>query len=497
MIKPSSFSIQPALADAGRRMAPALVIATTAALVTLSTAALSGQGVSGGGLSPLILVGLVPPVLLAAWLLPASVPLILTVVFLESPLPAILDNRPSAYVTTGLLAWTALASFISVSRPRETVVHPLLGKFWFLAAYGIVSALWGLRFGNPAEYVVGDLFQIEEFALIFILVVRVVVDDKTLWRLLLCGFGSTLFTALWQLGYAASGDPGQKLAAWEGSEISQALPRTINLDAIFILLVLLSIYPILKSSRQRFWAWFLLVPIVANLLLSFTRGIWLAAMVAMAVGVGLLEKNERWKLLRTMAVATACLAIVATVWKTGEGVRNNSLLDAVKDRLSFGMTQVEHGFEGNVAVETRRFVELTTIAPQILPSPLLGKGLGGMYWIDALAFVKEQDLGTIDYHYMHNLYLLVGFRMGLIGLFSFVGILYSYFREGVRACGRMPGGLPRALTAGLIAGVAGQVVLSMSSPTILNHPTSGLTACVMALTFRLESLRPDSPVSSC
>jgi O-antigen ligase len=139
-------------------------------------------------------------------------------------------------------------------------------------------------------------------------------------------------------------------------------------------------------------------------------------------------------------------------------------------------------------------VELTTIAPQILPSPWLGKGLGGMYWIDAMAMLHA-DVGTIDYHYMHNLYLVVGFRMGLVGLFLFGSILYSYFRQAFRAYQGMPRGVARALTAGMIAGVAGQVVLSMSSPTILTHPTCGLTACAMAVTFRLQDFSLGSAIA--
>ncbi len=486
MITHNSFTAQPA-ADINRKgMGTALAIATAAVPMTLWAASLSGRDGSGGE-SLLVVAGLLPLGLLAAWMLPASVPLILTVIFLESPLPAILDNRPSAYVTTGLITWTILASFISISRPRETVANPLLGKVWLLAVYGVVSALWGLRSGNPAEYVVGDLFQIEEFALVFILVARLVVDEKTLRRLLICSFASTLFTAVWQLGCAIGPDSSQSLPMLESIGASQALPRTINLNAIFVLLVLLSLYPVLKSSRQRFWIWVLLVPTVANLLLSFTRGIWLAALGAMAVGVGLLKRDERRGLLKTIAIITVCLVIAATLWKTGRGAGSSNLLDAIEERVAYGVTQMDEGLEGNVAVQTRRFVELTTIAPQILSSPLLGKGLGGMYWIEAIAFVKAEDLGTIDFHYMHNLYLLVGFRMGLIGLLTFGWILCSYFKEGLRARARMSNGMARALTAGLIAGVAGQVILSLTSPTILNHPTAGLAACVMALTFKLPN----------
>ena len=474
----------------GKEMFPPLLIAATASVAIVFAAVVSTGGVGGRDNAWLLILGLGPLVLLAARLLPPSLPLILTIVFLESPYALDTDNnRSAAYIAAGLMVWTALASFVSVSCPRETGSNPLVGKVWFLAAYGVLSACRGLWLGNPREYVGGDLFQIEEFAIVFILVTRLVVDEGTLRRLMVWALGSTFFTAVWQLAaYNTGRNASPNLPIWEGSDFNGSLPRSIDLNALFVLLALLSLYSVIKSSRQRILIWLLVVPTAANLLLSFTRGIWLASLIAVVVCVYLLDGAARSRLLKTAAVAALCLTMLAGLWRPGSGTANTSLLDAMQDRLSFGVTQVQEGFGGSVAVETRRFVEITTIAPQILSSPLLGKGLGGLFWIDALAFINAQDLGIVDFHYMHNLYLLVGFRLGLIGLGAFLWILYSYFRESVRGYRRMPAGLRKALAAGLIAGVAGEAVLSMTSPTILNHPTSALIACVMALTFRLQDL---------
>jgi len=479
-------------------LAPILIAATASVAIIFAALPAIG-GVGGGGDSWFLIFGLGPLVLLAALLLPPSLPLILTIVLLESPFALDTDNnRATAYIAGGLLVWTALASFVSVSRPRETGSNPLLGKVWFLAAYGIASALRGVWLGNPREYVVGDLFQIEEFAIVFILVTRLVVDDGTLRRLMACALGSTFLTVVWQLAaYTTGRSANQNLPIWEGDNFNGALPRTIDLNGFFVLVTLLTLYSAIKFSRLRTLISLLLIPTVANLLFSFTRGVWLASSLAVVVCVCLLHRAQRRELLQAIALAALCLTLLAGIWRLGSGTTNASLLDAMQDRLSFGVTQVQEGFSGSVAVETRRFVEITTIAPQILSSPLFGKGLGGLYWIDALAFINEQDLGIVDYHYMHNLYLLVGFRLGLVGLVTLLWVLYSYFRESIRTYGRMPAGLRKALAAGLIAGVAGEAVLSMTSPTIVNHPTSALIACVMALTFRLQDPRTNAETGDC
>jgi O-antigen ligase len=439
-------------------------------------------------------VGLGFLALLAAVLIPPIVPLLLTLTFLESPLPPLLDNRLSAYITTGLLAWAALGCFVSVSRPRGKVSHPLLGRVWLFGVYGLLCAIRGFLAGNPADYLVGDLFQVEEFAVIFILVCRLAVDEKSSRRLLGFTLAFTFLTMLWQLGAHVAGvDLNGTLSFWEGAGSGAELLRTINLDALFVLVVLVGLYVALTSFWHRLAVWLLFIPTMANVLLSLTRGVWAASLIALFVAAWLLTRNERTKLLRGVTVVALSLAMLVPAWRMVAGATDGGVFDAVKERLSFALVQVEEGSQGSVGVETRRFVEVSTIGGQILSSPLLGRGLGALFSIDSGALVSSDPEATIDYHFIHNLYLLIAFRMGLIGLAIFCWILYSYFRKALLVCAKLPFGTSRALTCGLFAGVAGEVALSLTSPTMLNHPTCGLAACAMALTFRFgESQGPNS-----
>jgi hypothetical protein len=51
------------------------------------------------------------------------------------------------------------------------------------------------------------------------------------------------------------------------------------------------------------------------------------------------------------------------------------------------------------------------------------------------------------------------------------------------------------LIAGLIAAVFGEVLLSLTSPTLLNHPTAGVIGCIMAWTT--AALRQDAQEATC
>ena len=87
---------------------------------------------------------------------------------------------------------------------------------------------------------------------------------------------------------------------------------------------------------------------------------------------------------------------------------------------------------------------------------------------------------------------MVAFRLGVPALLLFLVVLWKYFRRSIKNSKRLnlsPHGA--ALLAGLVAAMFGEVVLSLTSPTFLNHPTAGVMGCIMAITT--NALRDDSP----
>ena len=441
----------------------------------------------GGSEVFLPVLGMALLVLPAAIVIPPVIPLFLAVMFLESPLPLLLDNKPSALLTGGLLGLAAFGCLFSPVTHLNTVSLPVRRSVWFFGVCGLLSAAKGLWLGNSSEYVIGDLFQVEEFVAVFILVSLLVNNETIGVRLLKCALGATYVNSVWQLVQSATGlSIGEGLPSVD-SDVGGFVSRTISLDAIYVFVVVVSLYRVIPV-RRRYWLWILLGPTVANLVFSFTRGVWVASTVGFLTCTWLLSKEQRLRLLKVAALIVFGIAAISSVWQIGGEGSQVSLLDAIQARLWFGMSQVQQGWEGDIHVQTRRFVEIAMIAPQVMSSPFLGTGMGALYSIDAAAMFAEST-GLIDYHYMHNLYLRVAFRMGLLGLAAFCFVLYFYFRSSLRHYFAMPDDSLRALTAGLIAAVAAQVVLSMTSPTLLEHPMAGLAGCTMALTLRFVDFR--------
>jgi hypothetical protein len=426
-------------------------------------------------------------VLLAAFVKPFH-SLLFTLVFLASPFPLLLGNTWSGLIAGGLLGISILGTALRSSFSRITWRDPLLLLSWAFVTYGALSAVRGLWEGNPLPWVVGDLFQVLEFAFGYILVSALVTRADAVYRLLKWLGVTVVVTIVFELAIPLLG-LNALLPSWEGT-----VSRTIDMGALFLLVMLLTLYSVNEQRTWRLWVWILLIPTAMNILLSLTRGLWVSSIVAVSASALLLRGRARWHLLRTFAVLAVVAVLSAAAVQVESG--GSSLFNVFEERVAWGQTQVEQGLTGEESLATRRFMEFVIISPELLTAPVLGKGLGATYAIGSFAVLDAGNVDVIDHHYIHNLFLMVAFRMGAIGLFLFVWILYRYFRDALAACLKLPGGVNQALVVGLFASVFGQAVLSMTWPTILDHPTSGITGCAMALTFgisRLALMKQGSP----
>jgi O-antigen ligase len=462
------------------------ILGLTAAVFAVSLAAVTYRGLAAPGYA-LLGIGLMAVILLA--LLVCMQPLLtfaIALIFMTSPAPLLLSLQTSALVSGFLLGGATLA-FALRTPFRSMARDPLFLPVGVFAAYGTLSGFYGLLLGNEIGYVLGDCFQVVEFAAVYFLVAQLLNNYDKVQMLLKLLLVSILITILLELALFALGpSAGDLLPSWNGSE---SLVRTIDIDATILFAVLINLYPAAASRRQRVWIGIALIPTVANIALSLSRGIWLCTLVAAIVSLVLQARNVRMRLLATAALLGIGLVMVAAAWKIGSD-SDVSLLSVFEDRLFYGVTQVEEGLAGTDSMATRRFLELTIVGPQVLAEPWIGHGLGATYVIGGYAVLDSGTNAPIDNHFIHNLYLVTAFRMGVIGLGLLLWMLFRYFRTVVRASGPMPAGAPKALVVGFVASVVGQLFLSITQPTVIDHPTCALIACAMALSIRLAAVNP-------
>ncbi len=166
----------------------------------------------------------------------------------------------------------------------------------------------------------------------------------------------------------------------------------------------------------------------------------------------------------------------------------------VAERIGYSTLQFDHVSEEDQNLSGRRLLEYILVLPHVAEHPIMGNGLGATFLIAGDAVLQGPKGEQIDFHYIHNLYLLIAFRLGIPVLLVLFVLLWKYFRRStkkLKSLNLSPG--TSVLMAGLIAAVFGEVVLSVTSPTFLNHPTAGLLGCIMAITT--AELHADSQVT--
>jgi len=467
------------------------ILSFVAAVSAVSVIGVSYQGTAASRYA-LLGVGLLALVLLAILLyLRPLVPLVIALVFLTSPLQLVLSLQQSALVSAFLLGGASLG--LALRTPiRSLVPDPMFWPIGILAAYGLVSAGYGLWTGNEIAYVAGDCFQVIEFALVYFLVAQLVKTNADVRLLLRFGLASILLTILIELLLFALGpNAGDLLPSWEGKSMSAELVRTIDIDATILFAVLINLYPIARSRKQRFWIWAAMILTVANIALSLSRGLWVCCLLAVIVSLVLQSQNVRKRLLTAFALVSISVVLLAATWQIGSD-SGGSLLSVFEERVFHGAAQVEEGLAGTESMATRRFLEMAIVGPQVLASPWVGHGLGATYLIGGFAVLNSDTTAPIDNHFIHNLYLVTAFRMGVIGLGLLLWMFCRYFRRILRAYRHIPVDLNRALVVGFVASIVGQLLLSLTQPTVFDHPTCALIACAMALSFRLAATGSNS-----
>ncbi len=391
-----------------------------------------------------------------------------TIFFLVSVNTSILGTVLSAAIAALLIGncfiGAGLASGLKLPLQPSSLRLPLL-----LCSVAALGAVYGLARGNRVSLVLGDFYQIIEFASLFVLARMLVRTEQQLRTMANVLVGSMIATSVLQMADAlmeASYLANSHLERQAGPD----LLRTINMNAPIAFVALLAALPV---ARTKWWLLAGLGLVEINLILSFTRGLW-AATLASAIFLLIVTRDSRAAILK-FGFGAGVFAI-AFLYVAGLGT-------VAADRLGFGIQQLRSVPKDKQILSGRRRLEFTLILPQIAEHPLMGEGLGATYRIAGDAILDGPKGEIIENHYIHDLYLQVAFRLGVPALLIFLALLWAYFRRSIgnlRASNLSPEN--SALMAGLVAAMFGEVLLSLTSPTFLNHPTAGVIGCIMAMT---------------
>ncbi len=397
-----------------------------------------------------------------------------------------------------MLAITAIRSYLEGRRlelPWWRVSGPLL----VLLAVGLYSALYALAYqGVAPNWALGELRAVVYYATFFVVVWAV----KTRRQLRTVLFGLFLLADLTAgviILQQFLGVDNRLLAAmtggdwevWQVEGLSGGFGAVRVLPAGHALTYAVSIvaFALLLMGRQAALVRAALaaqfVYLNFGLLLTYTRAQWLASMVALALVVWFVSRSDKARLARYVMAAGLTVPLAYALFSTGgvATVDDEPFLTAFAARALTLVAPTET--LGTDSLRWRAFETekaLTAIAEQ----PFLGVGLGNAYRDATLLRGEARSGGTRLTRYVHNSYLYVTVKMGLLGLLALLWFSGAFVVSGWRAFAALAAGTGKALMLAVLASFVGLLVWSFTHAQLLSAEGTAVVGLLAGLAAAAE-----------
>ncbi len=418
-----------------------------------------------------------------------------------------LYNPLVAYTRLGQEEWSLLLTYLLAAatvavlliRPaRKGFFQRTWFPFWLLGLFSatvVLAALVGLGRGNPIHYVLSDLSQMGEFALVFLVALELGFRTSSVGKVLAVPLLVFAATLAWEqaLYWLVAG--GFLAAAPWGGGIRTALlaeGRTLAAFSPAPALVLPMIASVFIFGRRTLPIWvrttiLLCLPMgVLSVVFSFKRSVWIAEAAGFAMLFLMALKLWGIKRAGRYGFAVGSGVLMALAFLALVRIDDRSLLSLAISRLEYTFVQIEGSLPG---VESRAS-ELSATLEGLKSSPLLGRGLGALYVGYSRGNVQEK-------HFMHNTFLSLLYRMGVFGLLMVTGLMFVFLVVVWNRLSRAERGFGKALASGALASLVVMVLLAVTTGTLFTHPYAAYAGflCAWAYSFSaspraIATLRP-------
>lgn len=318
-------------------------------------------------------------------------------------------------IVTSALTLYALASWLAAvltghwKFPASSLGDALLA----LAATSAAAGLHGLLTHQSVRFIFLELFPI--FALLFALVIgglRLRPADLRLakWALIVVALASAA------IGYQYFATTGMR---------TQGLPFSPVPGFVAIIVLTLSLFE--PSPRVRLVPALVFCVLIGHQVVTFTRGFWLALLVAIPFACVLYARRgegvgRRWRKIAGAFGLIGLLLVPATVFASSV-LGWSEILDMLGGRFA-------SSFETKNTPETVsnivRLVELRTTMQHIAARPLQGYGHGATLIVRQFFHPM-----TGPQWWVHQSYVMIWFKQGLFGLLALLWLMVAATRAGV------------------------------------------------------------------
>ncbi len=322
---------------------------------------------------------------------------------------------------------------------RTPISLPILA-FVFMA---VISAAFSMDHWYSFRELRGEILK---QALLFILVANTIRKPYQIRNLLIGLFAGALYMSIVGIvGYYAG------WTVYEGRTISWYSNKSYTslgcYLAINVALVLAIVY--FERNRTRiFWLLSMTAVFVCCILLTFTRGVWIAVGIA---GSFLSVARKKFIGLLVLAMMIFFLAVFPNPFR---------------DRL-ISITDLRN-YSVPGAILSDRVLSWKSALDMIRDRPLIGIGYGPKLFEEV--YPRYLYPGAKEpMSYAHNLFLDITVQMGIPGLIIFLWLIISYFRGAVAVFRKVSSPFLRAVILGSVAGILILLVNGLVSLLLFNE----------------------------
>jgi O-antigen ligase len=214
------------------------------------------------------------------------------------------------------------------------------------------------------------------------------------------------------------------------------------------------------SKFHNFARWAALV-LISNLAISSKRSV----QVGLFVGIVVLAFHLPWRrVVRYAVVAAIATSLFVMLLGINSAGTNATGVSASVSRYGEILNFIDNPARSSESGETLAFhlLDLVDVWNEIIQRPLLGAGFGSHYQreLTLLPTVGGEGLGY-DTGMVHNTYLYIWWKMGVLGLFGFFGIIAGYFRYIRKMIPGYAFSETRAVAVGLYAAIWADLSMEM------------------------------------
>lgn len=380
-----------------------------------------------------------------------------------------------------LIKWLADKSWHSVKTPLD---KPLL-LFCGAAIVGMVTAVdHGVKFSNAT--VEARIFL---YYLLFFAVTNLIRTRSQLVRLI---YGVLL------LGLSAGGlMVVQGILGRSDSIVSASIVfaggpvRVFNPAYIVCYIVLITLLCNMALRQNDHFGLINYPPVILlglGLLTTIARNILVSGAVTLAVLGVILRKPERSRLAsRLLILIIIVLASATTLWTTGNDER---LLQYVSTYLERSSRMFSDAILSSSESLDWRAKEIQSAWPQIVQNPIFGVGMNAPY---RLPFNRWDKLT----YYIHNAYLWIWLKAGLLGLIPFLWVSFHFLQRGLWRWRDLQDGLLASITLGFTLAYLAFMISNLVAPSFVEDWSAAIFPVMLGINEVVFKISEQDPLPNC